>query len=88
MIRGDNREDEDHCVPNCSLRWQEAHSLCFGGRKRPIPKIEKQFEGKLVIKWNGSVWMNDATTSDFLMTIIDSASQLSQRLTLPIIPKC
>ena len=39
-------------------------------RKRPIPEIEKQFRGKLVISWAGKSWMDDNLTEDYLRRVI------------------
>lgn len=35
-------------------------------RKRPVPKINDMFKGKLVLNWAGNTWMNDVSTEDYL----------------------
>jgi len=39
-------------------------------RKRPDSKIVEKFKNKLQLCWEGTVWMNDACTSDYLQKII------------------
>lgn len=38
-------------------------------RKRPVPYLVKKFQGKLVINWAGTTWMNDDLTEDYLRKI-------------------
>ncbi|KAI1723314.1 pogo transposable element with KRAB domain [Ditylenchus destructor] len=39
-------------------------------RKRPVPKIEKDFGSRLHLAWAGRSWMNDEWTADFLRKTI------------------
>ena len=46
-------------------------------RKRPVPKIEQEFKGKLIVNWYGSVWMDDVTTDDYLRKVIKAGGVFS-----------
>ena len=46
-------------------------------RKRPVPKIEKEFDKKLIVNWNGSVLMDDNTTEDYLRNVIKAGGVFS-----------
>lgn len=39
-------------------------------RKRPIKELEK-FRGKLIIKYEGTNWMNDSITESYIKEVID-----------------
>ena len=48
-------------------------------RKCPMPKIEKEFKGKLIVNWYGSVWMDDATTEDYLRKVVKAGGVFSKK---------
>jgi hypothetical protein len=39
-------------------------------RTRPIPKLVKDFQGKLVLSWAGTTFMNDPLIEDYLRRVI------------------
>jgi hypothetical protein len=47
--------------------------------KRPIPRIIEQFKDKLVLNFHGSIWMNDASTEDFLRRVVKNSIFSSKR---------
>src|SRR4051794_26170906 len=48
--------------------------------KCPQPLIVQKFKGKLIINWAGSIWMNDATTEDYLRQVIGGKLFTGKRL--------
>jgi hypothetical protein len=55
-------------------------SYVLVNRKRPVLRIVDQFAGKQVINFEGFIWMNDATTEDFLHIIIGAKLFVVNRL--------
>ena len=39
-------------------------------RKRPLPELVKRFRGKAVLKFEGTNWMNQTLTEDYLQNLI------------------
>jgi hypothetical protein len=49
-------------------------------RKRPDPKLIAKIKEKLIINFNGSIWMDDSTTADFLRRIMGRGLFMGKRL--------
>ena len=43
-------------------------------RKRPDPAIAEKFKNKLQLAWEGTTWMNDILTTDYLKRVIGQFS--------------
>ena len=49
-------------------------------RKRPLPELVKRFRDKAVLKFEGTNWMNQALTEDYLQNVIGPPMFTPQRL--------